>query len=685
MKTQNLVLRVSLWVILAVLFIPTFSVAQPTFEVIGSHHITVVAKNYKYPLYHVSTYVEIKKNVAGILALSVTDQSTSGLDAYPDNTLILKDSNGFSGGRVRIDYIGNRADTSTQTIILFDGVSTRDTIWVTAYNTAFNDHEHPFALGGGYIFNNANQVKDVTALILNLTQDELSIKASLNPSAGAFSLDKSSFVIPPSSGTVVSAPLTVTFTPSGNVIDTAELTITAEHRGMSYSLGFKVVSNDSLYNEIPRLVCDTVWFLRQTMATKECKEFVIKNPTNYDVTITKAEVVAKNIQNFTAATLVTPLTIKAHQEYRSEICYTAPNEHNDYSIYDIQIEFQNPAGKKNSYQYPCAVGTTLECYTLTPEHSLVIPQTLPGGRMDRTFNVMNNLNETITINSVEVQDNSTRTGAFSLINTTFPISLESGATTTFGVRFMPPPEAGGHDNYWVTLAANISGSNNTSCSNFGYSVRGYIHSPYDSTIIRIFGSGEQNIPIYSTQNKIVRKIDVYSQAQKDIRVMSISCFDGTHFRVTQTNPATLPFVVEPGGHFVVWLEFDAGLGGIYDDQLVIVTEDAIQTFSVPIQGVRASTTSVKNSADENIQLSIAPNPSSAGVHISVSGATVRQTAIYNVLGTIVAGTSNMNEWTWDATANGERAADGTYFVRTEGVTADGTPFIKTEKLFLRKK
>lgn len=447
----------------------------------------------------------------------------------------------------------------------------------------------------------------------------------------------------------------------------------------------KVVSNDSMYNQLPRIECDTVWFLRQTMGTKECKEFVIKNPTNYDITITKADVVATNIQNFTAATLVTPLTIKANDEYRLEICYTAPNVHNDYSIYDIQIEFQNPAGKKSTQQYPCAVGTTLECYTLSPTRALPIRSTLAGGRSDASFNVMNNLNETVTLNSITILRTNTKEQYFSFINTSFPIQLAPGATTSIGVRFLPSENETARTSCRATLEASFTGSNEAVCATALYDITSTIIDPRDSFTINIFGANEIYIPIYSTANKVTRGINVYVGAQKDINVLSVSCLDGTHFRVVSTDPATMPFRLSPGGHFVVWLEFDAGLGGIYDDQLVIVTEDAIQSINIPIQGVRASTASVKNSADENIQINIAPNPSSAGVHISVSGATVRQSAIYDVLGNVVANSSNMNDWMWDAnTTSGERAADGAYFIRTEGTTSDGNPFIKTEKLILRK-
>jgi hypothetical protein len=218
-----------------------------------------------------------------------------------------------------------------------------------------------------------------------------------------------------------------------------------------------------------------------------------------------------------------------------------------------------------------------------------------------------------------------------------------------------------------------------------YRITSTILDPRDSLTINIFGANETYIPIYSTANKVIRGLNIYVGTQKDINVLSVSCLDGTHFRVVRTEPAAMPFRLSPGGHFVVWLEFDAGLGGIYEDQLVITTEDAITTLNIPIQGVRATTASVNNQADENVVLHISENPSSDNCTLTLSGGRIQEAAIYDMLGKVVARLTNTNNWTWDLRgASGERVADGTYFVRAQGIIDDGRVFVKTEKMIIQQ-
>jgi hypothetical protein len=697
METQRVLhpkLALLLTVVAISVFISNFSYSQTsTFSINGSRNVSLTAPTDKDEYHHVN----IRKLVSGNVTVSITTEGlTDKITIAPLPTLVLRDTTDtthFSGGFINISYKGETNVKTDGKIILFDGNATRDTIFLHTEDSRFFDPAHPYLINTGYKYSsktfipipvhNKSQLRTFTVHVGNFTTEELSMEATLIQRYSNFSLPITNFTLAASGNSLISVPIQINFSRTDHIKDSGYVIFRNKNLAEFIDTVFFEIT-DSSYSHQPSLASDTLSFELQGMGIKECKNLIFTNHHDYPVTITSLTSTTSTANRFTISSVTIPYTVPAYGQLPIEVCYDAPNGHSDHTTLMVTLNLTNPAGAHGT-SIAAAIGSTLDCYSLTPEKNLAIRNTLAGGRSDAFFNVMNNLDETVTLNSITIKPTSTKEQYFSFINTSFPMQLPPGAMTSVGVRFLPGENEPARSICRASLEASFTGSSEAACASASYSITSMILDPRDSFSISIFGPNEVYIPIYSTANKVIRGINVFVGAQKDIRVMSVSCLDGTHFRVVSTEPAAMPFPISPGNYFIVWLEFDAGVGGIYDDQLVIVTEDVIQTFAIPIQGVRASTASVKNSADENIQLSIAPNPSSAGVHIAVSGATVRQTVIYDVLGTAVASSSNTNEWIWDATTNGGRAADGTYFVRTEGVTADGKPFIKTEKLFLRKK
>jgi flagellar hook assembly protein FlgD len=104
-----------------------------------------------------------------------------------------------------------------------------------------------------------------------------------------------------------------------------------------------------------------------------------------------------------------------------------------------------------------------------------------------------------------------------------------------------------------------------------------------------------------------------------------------------------------------------------------------------LQAVRTGTADVKESGQAEAALTITPNPSQGDVNITVSNALIRQIAVYDVLGNVVAERANTATWLWNGESNnGTASAAGTYFIRAEGVTTGGKTFVSTQKLLLRK-
>lgn len=657
-----------------------------TFEIVGSRNITYSAPSPAYQW----TRVVVKNLVSGKKSLSVTiEGQSSTYEINPTNVVQLYDSLGFIGGEIYIMYKGGNANPADMRIILADGTLWSDTLFVHGEDSRFSDADHPYRIdvGGGYTTNTMTVVEEATnqnqraftITVGNFTNEELQMEAFIAGSSG-FQIKESAFTIAPSPITLSTHTLTVNYTTTGKPENEGYVVLRNKNlKTCTDTVRFIII--DSSLSSIPYLFCDSAQFIEQAMGTKECKEFVIRNPNDYDITITKAPVYAKNPEHFTAEELKVPTTIPAGGELRLDICYTAPNEHNLYSIYDIQIEFENPAGVKGYSQYPAAFGSTPYCYNAQPNKNLFIPATIPGGYTDRDFTFVNQLNEPIVISKLEMTGPDA--SEFSLINLpAVPLSVPALGTKEFTIRYAPKPH---NTNSFAAVSMVIDGTSDKNCSEFGYAVYGLVRFESDSEYYPLFGDLKETLPIKSERDKITKEFIFYNNNATAVKVLSVSVTDGTHFRIVSTDPSSLPVIIGPGGQLKVFVEFDAGKGGIYNDELVIVTDNALTSLTFQMQGIRAVTASVNEVSIKAPELSILPNPATSSVRIIATNAIIRETAIYDMLGNVVARVINTNNWIWDLrSSSGERVADGTYFVRTEGITGNGSVFVKTEKMIVRK-
>jgi hypothetical protein len=209
--------------------------------------------------------------------------------------------------------------------------------------------------------------------------------------------------------------------------------------------------------------------------------------------------------------------------------------------------------------------------------------------------------------------------------------------------------------------------------------------PNDTDMIALFPSQKQSLPIKSGTDKITKTFTFWNNSGAAVKVMSASITDGTHFRIVSTDPASLPATIQAGGRFSIDVEFDAGGGGFYSDELIIVTDHALVSQSFHLQAIRTGTADVRQDGQAEPALMFSPNPSHGDVAITVTNATVRSLSIYDELGNLVAENTNAAEWVWGATnATGIAVGDGTYFIRAEGIGQDGKRFVSTQKLLLRK-
>jgi hypothetical protein len=661
------------------------SAMSRTFEIAGSKNISLTSPSNSW------TTVQINNLTSSQLLLSVTiENDGSLLDIYPKDQLRLIDSAGLNGGYVYISYKGGNATVINARIILFDGVATRDTIFVNAQDDRFNDPNHPFDVfptdrvetiaPNVYSFDHNKSETTIGFEVDNFTVAELSMASFLFNTSANFSLDKSSFTIAASGGYLSKANFTLTYHKSGNPTDTAHLVVMSTSP-MVHADTLTIIGQDSAFESIPYISADTPIFANQALGTKECKDMTIHNPNSYPINVTSAKISVYGGGSFTPTSLSTPFVIDANSDHTVNVCYTSPAHLNDETVFQLQLDYNNGNGTSNQ-AYFAAIGTTATCQILSPKDILNIEPALPGGYTDATFTLTNNTSESMTLTNVTFASG-TKSEYFSLASPVLPSAIGAHSTENLTVHFAPTQMINGQ--CIAHLGFSFTGTSDTGCNSLEYMVVSTTLDPNDTDMIALFPSQKQSLPIKSGTDKITKTFTFWNNSGAAVKVMSASITDGTHFRIVSTDPASLPATIQAGGRFSIDVEFDAGGGGFYSDELIIVTDHALVSQSFHLQAIRTGTADVRQDGQAEPALMISPNPSHGDVAITVTNATVRSLSIYDELGNLVAENTNAAEWVWGATnATGIAVGDGTYFIRAEGIGQDGKRFVSTQKLLLRK-
>jgi hypothetical protein len=373
--------------------------------------------------------------------------------------------------------------------------------------------------------------------------------------------------------------------------------------------------------------------------------------------------------------------IEGNSDHKINVCYTSPGHLNDQSVFQLQLEYNNGNGRSNQ-GYFAGIGSTPSCQILSPKDILNIEPAIPGGYTDATFSLTNNTDASMTLTGVTF-GSGTKSEYFSLTAPTLPLPISGHATENLTVHFAPTQPINGQ--CIAHLGFSFTGTSDTGCTSLEYMVVSTTLDPNDTDMIDLFPSQKQSLPIKSSTDKITKRFVFWNNSFVAVKVVSASITDGTHFRIVSTDPSSLPTVIQEGGRFSIDVEFDAGGGGFYSDELIIVTDHALVSQSFHLQAVRTGTADVKESGQAEAALTITPNPSQGDVNITVSNALIRQIAVYDVLGNVVAERANTATWLWNGESNnGTASAAGTYFIRAEGVTTGGKTFVSTQKLLLRK-
>jgi hypothetical protein len=209
--------------------------------------------------------------------------------------------------------------------------------------------------------------------------------------------------------------------------------------------------------------------------------------------------------------------------------------------------------------------------------------------------------------------------------------------------------------------------------------------PSDTGTFELFPNIKAAMPIQSDKQLTTKDFIFYNNRANNVKVISVSVKDGTHFAVVSPTSSDLPITLKPYDQMKVTISFDATTNGYYNDELDIVTENGLTSQAFSLQGMRTNGTAgvrLQNAAEPKIMLS--PNPSHGPVAIAISDANIKSIDIYDMLGNLIASEMNSNLWVWDGKmTDGNTASDGTYFIRVSGETTSGAQFVKTTKLLRR--
>jgi hypothetical protein len=666
------------------IFLPASAMSR-TFEIAGSRNVSFSGPSDSW------TSVQVHNLTTSELLLTVTVENNDGsLDIYPKDQLRLIDSAGLNGGYVYMNYAGGNANVVNAMIILFDGVATRDTIFVHAQDDRFNDPNNPFLVfptdrvetiaPNVFSFDHNKSETTIGFEVDNFTAAELSMASFLFNTTSNFSLDKSSFTIAASGSSLSKANFTLTYHKSGNPYDTAHLVVMSTNP-MVHADTLVIIGQDSAFESNPYISADTPTFYDQALGTTACKDMTIHNPNSYAITVTAAKISVYGGGTFTPTSISTPFVIEGNSDHKINVCYTSPGHLNDQSVFQLQLEYNNGNGRSNQ-GYFAGIGSTPSCQILSPKDILNIEPAIPGGYTDATFSLTNNTDASMTLTGVTF-GSGTKSEYFSLTAPTLPLPISGHATENLTVHFAPTQPINGQ--CIAHLGFSFTGTSDTGCTSLEYMVVSTTLDPNDTDMIDLFPSQKQSLPIKSSTDKITKRFVFWNNSFVAVKVVSASITDGTHFRIVSTDPSSLPTVIQEGGRFSIDVEFDAGGGGFYSDELIIVTDHALVSQSFHLQAVRTGTADVKESGQAEAALTITPNPSQGDVNITVSNALIRQIAVYDVLGNVVAERTNTATWLWNGESNnGTASAAGTYFIRAEGVTTGGKTFVSTQKLLLRK-
>jgi hypothetical protein len=205
----------------------------------------------------------------------------------------------------------------------------------------------------------------------------------------------------------------------------------------------------------------------------------------------------------------------------------------------------------------------------------------------------------------------------------------------------------------------------------------------DSTATPLFPDKEYVLGMSGAAPSFSQDFHFVNNGPQNVKVTAVSLSDPSpEFAITGIQPTNvLPFTLAPGGKMTVTVLFTPSKPGVlFYNQIVITTEVGAQSVSFPLQGLQLLPEGVKQVTQENVAMSLVPNPAHREVSVSITGAEkVSRCELYDALGRVLMSSTGNTILDWQLDPS---LASGVYFIRAEGVAVDGNPFIATKRLIV---
>ncbi|HEY6171061.1 MAG TPA: hypothetical protein VIX80_02265, partial [Candidatus Kapabacteria bacterium] len=190
-----------------------------------------------------------------------------------------------------------------------------------------------------------------------------------------------------------------------------------------------------------------------------------------------------------------------------------------------------------------------------------------------------------------------------MLDATFPLTVPANSTIEVPFTFTPFATSAGtaKEKYFAYAVFTLQGNGTNMCTSFkavvyGYSI--YIHngdkdSTKENVGIPIFGKDKTTIGLSNRGIKESYTLLFYNNLDVDLTVKEIYMKVGEFFKVTETSPASLPFVLKPGEEMTVTISYESTDKMIHKDALVIVADKALDVIEIGLEGGDFTALSVK--------------------------------------------------------------------------------------------
>jgi hypothetical protein len=643
----------------------------------------------------------IVKNLTAVdqkIYVHIENNAENQLEYYP-NPIELPDSNHTQGAELVLIYTAHGPSIINAQVIFYDSVSTRDTVYINGRDSLYHDALNPFriydadgkelrgtqtSLSRSITFKHHEGTRQLPFTIRNYSPASLVMNIMISSTSNGFSVSPATITLDPYPSASMSSVSRVTYTSTDNHFDTAVFIIKSDIPGSRIDT-FLIIAEDSLYKPKPIFRGDTIDFRTQLPGSETWVTVPLVNPNKQPIAIMELQKDSGNTSGFGISVMHSfPFNIAAQKKDSFLLTYTAPYEQGVNS--HAGVSFKYLVGGETQYFRFTFLGKTAACYPMEPAGILTLESVIPGGYTDASFSITNNSTDPLTIDSINLGLGNAGL-YFSVNSPSLPAVVQAGDKQHIGIRFAPTDYVPGMATSPVTINLSSANIDQYLCKQLVYTLASETISADDTSRIPLYPNQTASLPMTSKTDTLTKRFTFINNLSIPIRVVSVAVGSGTHFRITSTDPAMLPVILQPNDVFTIDVLFDAGMNGYYTDDLIIVTDQSLsaQTYRLKALRTEGQTESVEQDGSINAVLNVFPNPATSGTISIKAPQGTKKISIFDALGRFITESKNTTEWIWKAVHQDRTGiTTGVYFVRAEGLESNGRPFVISKRVIFER-